>query len=132
MMATGTGIAPFISLLRDPFTYDYFNKIHVSWTVRKKKDLESYDSFLREMDVNYFPTVTQEEFENKGRIQSFIDKKQFFQDTSPNNDKVMICGSLNFNDDIKNLLLQKGWEEGNKKTAGNFVVEKAFVGEGVN
>lgn len=127
LMATGTGIAPFISLLRDPTTFDAFDKITVCWTVPNTKDLRSYNNFLEESEVTYFPTVTQEEFKNKGRITKFIDEGMW-DDITPEKDKVMICGSLEFNLEMKERLLAKGFEEGNKRTAGTFTLEKAFVG----
>lgn len=126
LMATGTGIAPFISLLRDPATFDAFDKITVCWTVPNVKDLRSYNNFLEESEVTYFPTVTQEEFKNQGRITKYIDGGMW-DDITPKNDKVMICGSLEFNNDVKSILSTYGWQEGNKKTAGTFVQEKAFV-----
>jgi len=127
LMATGTGIAPFISLLRDPATFDAFDKITVCWTVPNVKDLRSYNNFLEESEVTYFPTVTQEEFKNQGRITKYIDGGMW-DDITPKNDKVMICGSLEFNLDMKERLLAKDFEEGNKRTAGTFTLEKAFVG----
>ena len=127
LMATGTGIAPYISLLRDPATFDAFDKITVCWTVPNVKDLRSYNNFLEESEVTYFPTVTQEEFKNQGRITKYIDGGMW-DDITPKNDKVMICGSLEFNTDVKSLLTTCGWQEGNKRTAGTFVQEKAFVG----
>lgn len=127
LMATGTGIAPFISLLRDPATFDAFDKITVCWTVPNVKDLRSYNNFLEESEVTYFPTVTQEEFKNQGRITKYIDGGMW-DDITPEKDKVMICGSLEFNLDMKERLLAKDFEEGNKRTAGTFTLEKAFVG----
>lgn len=127
LMATGTGIAPFISLLRDPATFDAFDKITVCWTVPNIKDLRSYNNFLEESEVTYFPTVTQEEFKNQGRITKYIDGGMW-DDITPEKDKVMICGSLEFNLDMKERLLAKDFEEGNKRTAGTFTLEKAFVG----
>ncbi len=127
LMATGTGIAPYISLLRDPNTFDAFDKITVCWTVSNKKDLRSYNEFLEENDVTYFPTVTREEFKNQGRITKYIDGGMW-DDITPSNDKIMICGSLEFNKEMKERLVAKGFEEGNKRTAGTFTLEKAFVG----
>lgn len=127
LMATGTGIAPFISLLRDPATFDAFDKITVCWTVPNVKDLRSYNNFLEESEVIYFPTVTQEEFKNQGRITKYIDDGMW-DDITSEKDKVMICGSLEFNLEMKERLLAKGFEEGNKRTAGTFTLEKAFVG----
>jgi ferredoxin--NADP+ reductase len=128
MLATGTGIAPFISLLRDPTTYDHFDHIHIIWSVRQQEELLAYNSFLQDQDIEYLPIVTQDPewpFENK-RITTLIENGMLINDNVDLN-KVMICGSMPFNDDVKELLTPKGWVEGNRKTAGTFVQEKAFV-----
>ena len=72
MMASGTGIAPFISLLREPETYDLFDNITVTWTTRTHAEQDSYRDFLNEMPIEYFSTITQEEAEFQGRIQKFL------------------------------------------------------------
>jgi ferredoxin--NADP+ reductase len=129
LLATGTGIAPFISLLKDPTTYDSFSKIHVVWSVRKQQDLLAYNSFLQELDIDYIPTVTQDNDWtgiNK-RITKLIMSGVVLTDATPVNDKVMLCGSMDFNNDVKSMLGAWGWHEGNKTLAGNFVQEKAFV-----
>ena len=74
LLATGTGIAPFISLLRDPTTYDHFDQIHVYWSVRKAEDLKAFDSFLQEQDIKYTTIVTQDPEWNgfRQRITQFI------------------------------------------------------------
>ena len=128
LMATGTGIAPFISLLRDPTTYDAFDNITVTWTVPYKKDLRAYDEFLKDSDITYFPTVTREEFKNQGRITKYIESGMW-DNITPENDKIMICGSMAFNTSMKEILLQKGYSEGNKRSEGSFTLERAFVGD---
>ena len=129
MLATGTGIAPFISLLRDPETFDSFNKIHVAWSVRTCAELLSYHEFLQDLPIDYVPTVTRdaEWTECNQRITTMIKNGTLMTASDPSRDKVMICGSIGFNDDVKKLLTSNGWEEGNKKTAGTFVQERAFV-----
>ena len=72
MMASGTGIAPFISLLREPETYDLFDKITVTWTTRFNAEQDSYRDFLNEMPIEYISTNTQEPAELEGRIQKFM------------------------------------------------------------
>lgn len=127
LLATGTGIAPFISLLRDPYTYDAFDSIRVIWSVRYPKELEAYDQFLKDQDILYTPTVTRDsawQGMNK-RITVQISDQQ--QDILPAKDKIMVCGSMPFNEDIQNMLNSWGWQEGTRKTAGTFVQEKAFT-----
>jgi ferredoxin--NADP+ reductase len=128
LLATGTGIAPFISLLRDPTTYDHFDYIRVMWSVRYPQELLAYNKFLQDLDIEYLPIVTQDPewpFESK-RITTLLQEGILVND-KPSLNKVMICGSMPFNNDVKALLTPKGWAEGNRKTAGTFVQEKAFV-----
>ena len=129
LLATGTGIAPFISLLRNPATYDSFDKITVIWSVREQAELLAYNNFLQDQDIVYMPTVTQDPewpFMNK-RITTMISAGQIIPELDPSKNKVMICGSLSFNDDVKSMLQEWKWEEGTRRTAGTFVQEKAFV-----
>lgn len=129
LLATGTGIAPFISILRDPSTYDYFENIHVAWSVRTKEELASYSDFLNEMPINFTPIVTQDKSWtgfNK-RITTMLSAGVLLPQLDPSKNKVMICGSMNFNTDIKNILTDYKWAEGNNRVAGTFVQEKAFV-----
>tara|TARA_Y100000022_G_scaffold181536_1_gene174276 strand:- start:284 stop:1003 length:720 start_codon:yes stop_codon:yes gene_type:complete len=132
MLATGTGIAPFISLLRDPTTFDHFKRVHVVWSVRYKEELEAYHNFLKESNIHYIPTITRGDsypFQNK-RINELLHEGKLGIRTGRldyENTKVMICGNLDFNVTIANYFLTREWEEGNSKTAGAFVQEKAFV-----
>jgi ferredoxin--NADP+ reductase len=129
MLATGTGIAPFISLLRDPDTYEQFERIHVVWSVRTQAELLAYHDFLQELDIDYIPVVTQDlEWPGlKVRITDLIKDGTVLTQSVPRSDKVMICGSMPFNTDVKDMLTAYGWQEGNRRTAGTFVQEKAFV-----
>lgn len=129
MLATGTGIAPFISLLRDPDTYDQFDKIHVVWSVRTQSELLAYNDFLQELDIDYTPVVTQdpEWQELNVRITKLISAGVVLAGAQPATDKVMICGSMPFNNDVKDMLTTWGWQEGTRRTAGTFVQERAFV-----
>ena len=129
MLATGTGIAPFISLLRDPETYDHFDQIHVYWSVRTSAELQAYDSFLQEQGVKYTATVTQDptwKGQNK-RITKFITAGQVANDSNPSKHKVMICGGPDFNNDMSDMFKSRGFTEGTRKTRGSFVQERAFV-----
>jgi ferredoxin--NADP+ reductase len=135
LFATGTGIAPFVSILRDPDTYNNFNTINLAWSVRTNDELLAYHSFLQEMLSdsihNYYPTVTQEtpvQGVLGGRIQEHIANDEYWKFIRPDSDKIMICGSMDFNKDMKNLFVDTGFTEGSKRSAGNFVQEKAFVG----
>jgi len=132
MLATGTGIAPFISLLRDPTTFDHFKRVHVVWSVRYKEELAAYEDFLNKSKAKFIPTITQGDsypYQNK-RINELLNDGKLGMRTGrldKENTKVMICGNLDFNVTIANYFLTREWEEGNSKTAGSFVQEKAFV-----
>jgi ferredoxin--NADP+ reductase len=127
MMASGTGIAPFISLLRDPETYDLFENITVTWTTRLNAEQDCYRDFLNEMPIEYISTVTQEDAELKGRIQTFMEDGTV-KINDPSYQRIMLCGSIGFNNDLKEHFSTLGFCEGNKKTQGTFVQERAFVG----
>ena len=139
MIATGTGIAPFVSICRNPETYVKFNKIFVCHTVRTKSDLAYYDFFLRLTTLEphpllqYYPTLTQEEWTNKGRITNLIYSGEAFktleaEEFNPEKDSVMLCGGPDFNKEMIDYFKNKNWKVGTTSTVGNFVYEKAFVG----
>jgi ferredoxin--NADP+ reductase len=129
MLATGTGIAPFISLLRDPATYEAFEHIHVLWSVRTQTELNAYDSFLSSSNISYTPIVTRDpEYAGETRrITSLLADSVAVTSGLPSENKVMMCGSMPFNKDVKETLTKLGWKEGTRKVAGTFVQEKAFV-----
>ena len=127
LMASGTGIAPFISLLREPETYDLFENITVTWTTRLHAEQDCYSDFLNEMPIEYISTVTQEPALLEGRIQKFMENGTVKID-DPSIQRIMLCGSIGFNDDLRDHFNKLGFNEGNKRTAGTFVQERAFVG----
>jgi len=128
LFATGTGIAPFISILRDPFTYEQFDCIFVVWSVSHKKDLQAFDEFLgEEADILYIPIVTQEAWANNERITTMIQTDKIMKYISPDNARIMLCGNMSFNEDMKNILEEKGFVEGTRNEPGTFVLERAFV-----
>ncbi len=144
MFASGTGIAPFASLIRDPEIYEKFEQIILIHTCRGVKDLNygknivetiGKDSLIGEYTdrVFYYPTVTRETFHAKGRITDLLKTGQVFQDLqltpiSSDTDRAMICGSLGLNKDIKAILETSGLKEGARNRPAEFVLEKAFVG----
>ncbi len=149
MFSTGTGFAPFASLLRDPETFEKFDEVIVTHTCRDVAELtygrelvESIkgDEMLRELigeenldKLRYYPTTTREESSKMGRITHLIENGELFSDLgkpplNPETDRAMVCGSLGFNLDIKALLEKAGLREGANSDPAEFVVEKAFVG----
>jgi len=144
MFASGTGIAPFISLIRDPETYEKFEQIILFHTCRGVKDLNYGKNIIETINkdpligeyadkVFYYPTVTREEFHTKGRITELLKTGKIFQDLqlAPINcdtDRAMICGSMGLNKDIKEFLEILRLKEGARNRPAEFVLEKAFVG----
>lgn len=144
MLGTGTGLAPFLSLARDPETYERYEKVVVTHTVRRVADL-SYRRFLEEALPNdpdlgeivapkliYYPSVTRDPFVHQGRITDLINGGQLFADIGlppfdPARDRVMLCGGPSVLADLKQLLLDRGYEEGSVASPGDFVLERAFV-----
>jgi len=129
LFATGTGIAPFISILRDPSYYELYACIFVVWSVAHKADLKAYDTFLGdEADILYYPIVTQEPWYDNTRITSLIETDHVMKIISPLNSRVMICGNIDFNLEMKDILESRGFKEGSTNGAGTYVLERAYVG----
>ena len=147
MMGTGTGLAPFLSVLRDPETHDRFEEIVVTHTVRREQEL-AYRQLL-EYDIrndeifgdtlahrlHYYPTVTREAFATQGRITErwrtgamAADLGLTMADLTPAHTRVMLCGSIAFNAEMARMLEEAGFLEGNSQTPGDYLVERAFVG----
>ena len=144
LMSTGTGLAPFMSIVRDPDTYDKFEQVILVHGVREVKELAYHDYLLHELpqheflgemvsrQMRYYPTVTREPFENQGRITDLITSGKLSGDLGtppldPAHDRVMICGSPGLLRDLKAMLLERRFVEGNTTTPADFVVERAFV-----
>jgi len=130
LLATGTGIAPFVSLLRDPKTREQFENIHIVWSVRTAEELASYQDFFAKEDCDFIPIVTRDTAwtGEKERITDLLREGMILNNADPDSDKVMLCGNYDFNVEIKSWLEAHGWQEGTKKSSGSFVVEKAFIG----
>ena len=144
MLGTGTGLAPWLSLARDPDVYEKFETVVVTHTVREVADLNYRELFEKELaedeilseviggKLKYYPTVTREEFKTKGRITDLIASGQLFTDLglpsfNPAEDRVMLCGGPSVLADLKKQLVDLGYEEGSIAQPGDFVLEKAFV-----
>ena len=145
MLGTGTGLAPFLSVLRDPETHEKFEDIIITHTVREAEEL-AYRTFLEE-DIRedeifgemlrdrfiYYPTVTRGNFHRPGRITDRIREGLFRDDLGltvedRKTSRFMICGSIAFNKEMVELLASWGLQEGTRSDPGDFVVERAFVG----
>ena len=147
--ATGTGFAPFASLLREPQTYEDYDKVIITHTCRDVDELTygrdlienlKTDALMSELmgegfadKIIYYPTTTREESLKMGRITTLIESGELFTDLGvpaldSETDRAMVCGSLEFNHDIKELLEKSGLQEGANSNPQQFVIEKAFVG----
>lgn len=146
--ATGTGFAPFASLLREPQTYEDYDEVIITHTCRTAGELtygreliESLkdDELLNELigdgfwkKIKYYPTTTREESPKMGRITDLINSGEAYRDLgveplNPESDRAMICGNLAFNLELKDMLEAAGLEEGANSKPAQYVVEKAFL-----
>jgi ferredoxin/flavodoxin---NADP+ reductase len=147
-LATGTGFAPFASLLREPETYEKYGSVIMMHTCREVAELEygrqlveslKDDPLIGEMaagKLHYYPTTTRETSAHMGRITDNLTSGKVFADLdlppmNPAEDRAMVCGSLAFNHDVKAVLEKFGLHEGANSEPLEFVVEKAFVGDGI-
>ncbi|MEZ5751060.1 MAG: ferredoxin--NADP reductase [Paracoccaceae bacterium] len=147
-LATGTGIAPFASLMRDPETYEKYDQVVMMHTCRTVEELEygrqlveglHDDPLIGELVAGkllYYPTTTREEFAHMGRITDNLTSGKVFADLGidpmdRDHDRAMVCGSLAFNVDVKAVLEGFGLREGANSEPMEYVVEKAFVGDGI-
>ena len=143
--STGTGFAPFASLLREPETYEKYDRVIITHTCRDVAELDygrelvqslKDDPLIGEMvgdKVSYYPTTTREESPKMGRITTLLRDGTVFGDLgiepiSAESDRAMVCGSLDFNKDMKDVLESFGLREGANSEPKEYVVEKAFVG----
>jgi len=145
LFSTGTGLAPFLSVIRDPDTYERFEKIVLIHGVRNINELAYKDYIEQELPQNqyfgelakekliYYPTVTREPFKNEGRINDIIEsgllaKKIGLPELNPETDRVMICGSEAMLHSSCELLERRGFVVSPRiGDPGHYVIEKAFV-----
>ena len=145
MFSTGTGFAPFASLVRDPDTYERYDEVIVTHTCREVAEL-AYSRNLVESLVNdplvgemvegklrLYTSVTREPHEHTGRITDLIESGKLFADLGvpgldPATDRAMICGSMAMIQDTKALMIKAGLNEGSNASPAEFVIEKAFAG----
>ncbi|WP_421868672.1 ferredoxin--NADP reductase [Pararhizobium sp.] len=145
MFSTGTGIAPFASLIRDPETFEKFEEVILTHTTRDVAELKyGFDlldeirnhEFLAELvgdKLRHYATVTREDYPFKGRITNLMRDGKMFSDLGlpafdPTVDRGMICGSTEMLKETKEILEAAGLNEGSNNKPGEFVIERAFVG----
>jgi len=144
LISTGTGLAPFMSIIRDPEIYERYDKVILTHGVRSVSELAYQDTILNELPHNeyfgdqvkeqliYYPTVTREHFRNQGRITDLITSGRLFRDIglptlNPEHDRFMICGSPSMLKDTASILDEKGFKESRHGKQGHYVIERAFV-----
>jgi len=134
LLATGTGLAPFISLVRSQELYEAHEKVVLVHTVRSQNDL-AYREELQARDgdgLRYVPTVTREPFPTTERGADMFRSGELFTQlglpaADPEQDRVMICGNPNMNREMSDYLKENGWKKTNYQGVGEFTVEQAFV-----
>jgi len=144
LLGSGTGLAPFMSLVRDPEAYERFETVILAHGVRHVSDL-GYRGYIEDelpnhelvgeevrQKLRYYPTVTREAFRNQGRLTDLLANDKLPADLGlpgldPAHDRVMICGSPAMLADTVALLEARGFEEGSSDGAGHYVIERAFV-----
>ncbi len=145
MFSTGTGFAPFASVIRDPVTYEHYEEVIVTHTCRQVAELAYStqlvadlvnDPLVGEMaegKLRLYSSCTREEHEHRGRITHLIESGKLFEDLgvpplNPVTDRAMICGSMEMIQDTKALMIAAGLTEGANSQPAEFVIEKAFTG----
>lgn len=145
LLGTGTGLAPYMSIIKDPETYSRFEKVILVHGVRQVNELAYADYIKEELPQNeffgdevrqkliYYPTVTREPYVNRGRLTDLIESGKLFQDIglpfpAKEHDRFMVCGSPHMLKDTRALLKKLGFSESpHQGEPGDFVIEKAFV-----
>ena len=144
MLATGTGLAPFLSIIRDPEVYDAYEQVVLVHGCRQVADLAYRDYISQELPNHeyfgemvrekllYYPTVTREPFENQGRITDLIQSGKLTDDLglpalNKDEDRIMLCGSPSMLKDTCEILDQRGFAETRQGELGEYVIERAFV-----
>jgi ferredoxin--NADP+ reductase len=144
LLATGTGLAPFMSIVRDPDTYERFERVVLVHGVRHAKEL-GYNDYIRnelpqheylgdtiQEKLLYYPTVTREPYVNQGRITELMKSGKLcadlgLPDLDPEHDRVMICGSPSMLNDTVTELESRGFREGSSHDAADYAIERAFA-----
>jgi ferredoxin--NADP+ reductase len=144
LLSTGTGLAPFLSIIRDPETYEQFEHVVLAHGVRSTEELGYAEYIKHELPqheylgeqvrekLRYYPTVTREAFENQGRLTDLLRSGKLCADLGlpgldPTHDRVMICGNPGMLDELVQELERRGFVEGSTHEPGDYAIERAFV-----
>jgi ferredoxin--NADP+ reductase len=144
LLSTGTGLAPFASIIKDPDVYDSFETIILAHGCRQVSELaygeqvvanlqrdEFFGPLIKDKLI-YYPTVTREPFRNRGRVTDLVETGQLFEDIGLSKldieqDRIMLCGSPGMLEELRTMLESRGFAEGSHSEPGHFVIEKAFA-----
>lgn len=144
LLGTGTGLAPFLSIIKDPAIYERFEQVILAHGCRHISELAYQDSITRELPeheflgedirqkLRYYPTVTREAYRNTGRLTQLLQTGKLPTDLGleaidPEHDRFMICGSPSMLKDMTRLLDERGFSESRHGNAAHYVIERAFV-----
>lgn len=144
LISTGTGLAPFMSIIKDPEVYELYDKVILTHGVRYVSELAYRDIIENELPNNeffgeeirskllYYPTVTREPFKNSGRLTDLLmsgrlSRELGLNDIDPEHDRFMICGSPSMLKDTCQILDERGFTEARRGNQGHYVIERAFV-----
>ena len=144
LISSGTGFAPFASLIREPETFEKYENVIVTHTCRTVKELQYSKEIIKECETDElikdfisnklisYHSTTREDYVNQGRITDLILNKTIFNNLKieeiTSDDRVMLCGSMGLNNDLKEILSNLKLNEGANNNPAEFVLEKAFVG----
>jgi ferredoxin--NADP+ reductase len=143
LLATGTGLAPFMSVIKDPEVYESFDKVILTHGVREVSEL-AYQEVINELPENeffgemvkgkllYYPTVTREEFHTQGRLTDALTSGKMSESLglppiNVEDDRFMLCGSPSMLKDFCEILDAKGFKETIRGNVAEYVIERAFV-----
>jgi len=148
LLSTGTGVAPFASLIREPEVYDRFDEVVLTHTTRTLAELTYTEELVETLKTDalvgelvrdkliYFNSVTREEGPRKGRVTDLIENNKLFEMIDRplldhTQDRIMVCGSMAMLEELRDMCVARGFEEGSNARPGDFVIEKAFAGDGI-
>ncbi len=144
LLSTGTGLAPFLSIIKDPEIYEQFENVILVHGCRYVSELAYHETITKSLPNNeffgdmvenqlvYYPTVTRENYHNQGRITDLIENGKLVKDLGlpeldPETDRFMLCGSPGMLKDTVKILNDRGFHEARHGDLGHFVIERAFV-----
>lgn len=144
LISTGTGLAPFLSIIRDPDIYEQYDKVILTHGVRYTSELAYQELILEELPNHeyfgdlvrdklvYYPSVTREAYKNQGRLTDLMVSGQLFEDLNLpafnlETDRFMICGGPSMLKETCEILNERGFKEAKNSEAGHYVIERAFV-----